>query len=184
MRPADIDHRYKYHPSNTPTAINAHETVRGGALAFAHLLNTHVPDGADKHLALDALDEVLFRANAGIARGGRPHPETCRCTPASRPRPVAGRRRRTPMAEPQTPTPLPPRTTPWNGTLNDAADIILRARIAGHTGRYLCVDASACLDNNGNTPHTIEITGLTGSATVLPGTQLPKVITDSSTPAL
>ncbi|KOX12483.1 hypothetical protein [Nocardiopsis sp. NRRL B-16309] len=72
MRPADIDHRYKYHPSNTPDAITAHETVRGGALGFAHLINTHVPDGADKNLAFNALDDVLFRANSGIARGGRP----------------------------------------------------------------------------------------------------------------
>lgn len=81
MRPSDIDHRYKYHPSNTPTAITSHETVRGGARAFAHLINTHVPDGPDKDLALNALDDALFRSNAGIARGGRPHSGPCRCNP-------------------------------------------------------------------------------------------------------
>ncbi|MEE2040203.1 hypothetical protein Q8791_23580 [Nocardiopsis sp. CT-R113] len=83
MRPADIDHRYKYHPSNTPDAITAHETVRGGAFGFAHLINTHVPDGPDKDLALNALDDVLFRANAGIARRGRPS-GPCRCNPRLR----------------------------------------------------------------------------------------------------
>ncbi|WP_160051265.1 hypothetical protein [Nocardiopsis sp. FR26] len=85
MRPADIDHRYKYHPSNTPDAITAHETVRGGALSLAHLINTHVPDGPDKDLSLNALDDVLFRANAGIARGGgRSHSGPCRCNPRLR----------------------------------------------------------------------------------------------------
>lgn len=84
MRPADIDHRYKYHPSNGPDAITAHETVRGGALGFAHLINTHVPDGHDKDLALNAVDDAVFRSNAGIARARRPHSGPCRCNPRLR----------------------------------------------------------------------------------------------------
>lgn len=84
MRPSDIDHRFTYHPSNTPDAITRHETVRGGARAFAELVTQHTPEGREQSLAITAIEEALMWANAGIARGGRPHSGPCRCNPRLR----------------------------------------------------------------------------------------------------
>ncbi|MFV2198443.1 hypothetical protein [Nocardiopsis sp. LOL_012] len=80
---SDLDHRYQHHPPRTPEAINAYETIRGGARAFAQLITELVPHNPDRDRALDAVDDAMFRANAAIARGTR-RPGPCRCNPRLR----------------------------------------------------------------------------------------------------
>lgn len=67
MTPSDIDHRFTHHP---PTAIKVerHESVRADAKALAHRLNETLPEGREKSLAITHLEEVVFWANAAIAR--------------------------------------------------------------------------------------------------------------------
>jgi hypothetical protein len=79
----NLDHRYQHHPPRDQAAITAHETIRGGARAFAQIITDFVPAGPERDRALDAVDDAMFRSNAGIARGGH-RPGPCRCSPRIR----------------------------------------------------------------------------------------------------
>ncbi|MFE7462277.1 Acb2/Tad1 domain-containing protein [Nocardiopsis terrae] len=80
----DLDHLYKHHPPKDQVTITAHETIRGGARAFAQIITEMVPDSPERKRALDAVDDAMWRANAGIARGARPQSGPCRCNPRLR----------------------------------------------------------------------------------------------------
>lgn len=66
----DLENRFSFHPADTEEKKQAHEAVRNTCLRHAIDINNNVPDGHEKELAIDALDTVMFWANAGIARNG------------------------------------------------------------------------------------------------------------------
>lgn len=63
----DIDHRFDYHRPDAERVIS-HESVRGKCRDLAHDLDTILPPGREKSLALTKLEEVLMWSNAAIAR--------------------------------------------------------------------------------------------------------------------
>lgn len=70
MQPDELTHRFAYHPPRTPEVSEAHERVRQECRIFAGFLNHHLPEGREKGLVITKLEEVMFWANAAIARTG------------------------------------------------------------------------------------------------------------------
>jgi hypothetical protein len=68
VAPDDLNNRFTYHPPNSEDKQRAHEDVRGMCLALAHELNDRLPEGREKALAITNLEQVMFWANAAIAR--------------------------------------------------------------------------------------------------------------------
>lgn len=66
----DLENRFTFHPATTEDTKKAHESVRNGCLAHARELNSLLPEGREKALAMTHLEEVMFWANAAIARNG------------------------------------------------------------------------------------------------------------------
>lgn len=64
----DLENRFSFHPATTEETKQAHEAIRNICLRVAIDINTIVPDGREKALAITNLEEVMFWANAGIAR--------------------------------------------------------------------------------------------------------------------
>jgi len=67
MEPKEITNRFQYHPPDEAKKI-AHETMRSACLSLAEALNAALPEGREKSLAVTHLEEVMFWANAAIAR--------------------------------------------------------------------------------------------------------------------
>lgn len=65
---SEIDKRFGYHPADTGDKQYAHGQVRAGCKALAKFLNTEVPDGREKSIVFTKLEEVMYWANAGVAR--------------------------------------------------------------------------------------------------------------------
>jgi hypothetical protein len=65
---AEIINRFTFHPADTAERRQAHEDVRSLCMELALTLDSLVPAGAEKQAALFRLEEVMFWANAGIAR--------------------------------------------------------------------------------------------------------------------
>jgi hypothetical protein len=63
----DLDNRFKYHAPKGDQAQRYTE-IRGQALAFALILAETCPESRELSTALTKLDEVVFFANASIAR--------------------------------------------------------------------------------------------------------------------
>jgi hypothetical protein len=70
--PEEIKRRFQFHAGNDVT-IPKHENVRHACGALAEFLIERVPDGRELALALTNLEQVMFWANAAIARveGGK-----------------------------------------------------------------------------------------------------------------
>lgn len=68
--PDDLDRRFDYHAPDADR-VGKHERVRAACKAFAEVLVDEVPASRERDQALDALELVMFHANAGIARNGR-----------------------------------------------------------------------------------------------------------------
>ncbi|GAA4933985.1 hypothetical protein HD597_010073 [Nonomuraea thailandensis] len=68
MTPADLDNRFSFHPADTVIKQRAHEHVRSRCRYLAQILDDDLPDGREKSLAMTKLEEVMFWANAAIAR--------------------------------------------------------------------------------------------------------------------
>lgn len=64
----DIANRFIHHPPPDKRTANAHESVRAACLYLAKHINELLPDGREKSLAITNLEQVMFWANAGIAR--------------------------------------------------------------------------------------------------------------------
>ena len=67
-RETAITRRFRHHPPTSREVIDAHERVRAYGLALALHLDDVLPDCPEKGRALDAVDDVVMYANAGIAR--------------------------------------------------------------------------------------------------------------------
>jgi hypothetical protein len=65
-----IDNRFTYH-APTPEQVPLYENIRATAKRFADDLNVWCPDSREKSLAITALEESVFWANAAIARNPR-----------------------------------------------------------------------------------------------------------------
>lgn len=68
MDPKDIDNRFAFHPATTEEKRDAHTSIRQRCRALADYLNTALPDGREKSLAITELELVMFWGNAGLAR--------------------------------------------------------------------------------------------------------------------
>lgn len=63
----DLENRFTYHaPKEEQSEI--YEFLRGEALHLAFEISDLVPAGREQSLAITHLEEVIFWANAGIAR--------------------------------------------------------------------------------------------------------------------
>lgn len=67
MDHGDLINRFTYHAPNAEAATK-HADVRGKLLDLALWLNTVLPEGRDKSIAMTKLEEVMYSANASIAR--------------------------------------------------------------------------------------------------------------------
>ncbi|HEY2763390.1 MAG TPA: hypothetical protein VGJ13_05170 [Pseudonocardiaceae bacterium] len=64
----DLDNRFSYHAPLTEGRRHAHETVRQECRDLAGLLDGLLPDGREKSTAITNLEQVMFWANAALAR--------------------------------------------------------------------------------------------------------------------
>lgn len=63
----ELRNRFNYHPP-TGEKVEKHQLVRQLCLTLAEDLDEVLPDGRDKMLALTHLEQVMYSANASIAR--------------------------------------------------------------------------------------------------------------------
>lgn len=63
----EIENRFTYHPPKEGQP-ERYEQLRAGAKEMAYLIEEHCPCSRERSIALDRLDEVVFWANAAIAR--------------------------------------------------------------------------------------------------------------------
>jgi hypothetical protein len=68
MEKTEIENRFSFHPANTEEKKQAHETIRNLCLRAATDIKNLVPAGREQSLAITNLEQVMFWANAGIAR--------------------------------------------------------------------------------------------------------------------
>lgn len=68
MAPEDIVNRFAFHPATTAEKRDEHASVRQACRQLADKLNSDLPEGREKSLAVTKLEEVMFWANAAIAR--------------------------------------------------------------------------------------------------------------------
>lgn len=68
MAPEDIANRFQFHAATTPARQGAHESVRTHCHELAGVLNDLLPEGREKSLAVTNLEQVMFWANAAVAR--------------------------------------------------------------------------------------------------------------------
>ena len=66
----DMINRFSYHAPKDDITKHNHEIIREQCLKLTSYINSCVPDGREKALAITKLEEVMMWANAGIARNG------------------------------------------------------------------------------------------------------------------
>lgn len=64
---ADVENWFGYHPPGCVHIIQAHEQIRREFGALAVSLNNLLPEGPDKSVALRAVRDVMYQANACVA---------------------------------------------------------------------------------------------------------------------
>lgn len=68
MDPQDIEHRFAFHAAPTQEKRDEHTSVRQSCRSLADHLNHALPEGREKAVVMTKLEEVMFWANAAIAR--------------------------------------------------------------------------------------------------------------------
>ena len=72
---AQLDQWFAHHPPVSPEIVRAHETVRAECRRLAQVLSDLLPECPDKTVALRAVREAMYHANACIAVEQRLHGE-------------------------------------------------------------------------------------------------------------
>jgi len=72
MKAEELKHRFQFHPADSDNTKAAHQDVREVLLTAAEHVEEVVPEGREQSLAITKLEEAMFWANAGIARGDGP----------------------------------------------------------------------------------------------------------------
>lgn len=67
MDKADLESRFNHHPPS-PEKAAAHAEIRGRCLNLANDINQALPESREKSLAITNLEQVMFWANAALAR--------------------------------------------------------------------------------------------------------------------
>lgn len=68
MKSDDLKNRFTYHPPTSDEKVESYMAIRDLAFRFAGLLDNLCPDSRELSLAITKLEEVVFWANASIAR--------------------------------------------------------------------------------------------------------------------
>lgn len=68
MTVADLENRFAYHAPKNDVVVAKHSGVREHCLELAKFINEVAPESREKSLAITKLEEVMFWANAAIAR--------------------------------------------------------------------------------------------------------------------
>lgn len=68
MLRADLENRFTHHPPSSQAEIDIYQKVRGLAYAYALTLDEVCPESRELSLAITHLEEVVFWANAALAR--------------------------------------------------------------------------------------------------------------------
>lgn len=64
----ELEDRFRHHAPSAPEIGEGHQRVRESCLELALTLNRMLVDGREKAVAMTNLEEVMFWANASIAR--------------------------------------------------------------------------------------------------------------------
>ena len=64
----DLENRFTYHPPETEEQISRYASIRAAALALAEYILNNTLESREQSLAITKLEEVVFWANASIAR--------------------------------------------------------------------------------------------------------------------
>jgi hypothetical protein len=64
----DLANRFTYHPPRGPGQAGKYEDIRNGALQISIMIDNLCPDSREKSLAITHIEEMVFWANASIAR--------------------------------------------------------------------------------------------------------------------
>lgn len=68
MDVTDLENRFTFHPADTYERKDSHAAVRARCLYLAKAFNEELPEGREKALVMTKLEEVMFWANAAVAR--------------------------------------------------------------------------------------------------------------------
>lgn len=68
MAAGEISHRFAFHPALSEGRRRNHEWIRGLCADLAVNISSVLPVGREASLAITKLEEVMFWANAGLAR--------------------------------------------------------------------------------------------------------------------
>lgn len=69
MDAMDVAARFAFHEADTEEKRDLHRHVRLTMATAAGIIRETVPEGREQALALTKLEEAMFWANAGVARG-------------------------------------------------------------------------------------------------------------------
>lgn len=65
-----LENRFGYHPPTRPSIVDQHQEIRNRCFVLAQRFTELIPESRELSLALTKLEEVMFWANAGVARIG------------------------------------------------------------------------------------------------------------------
>lgn len=67
MDHSELENRFRYHVAAGEQPLKF-AAIRGECLGLARLMAVLIPEGRERDIAIEKLEEAMFWANAGIAR--------------------------------------------------------------------------------------------------------------------